>query len=88
MGVDILKQLFYLLKYALLHPIMHFRTYVGSEFWFCVNSHAIRTHSSTAGYNIQMIFSELPLIGHVRRTLTHFFVELSKKEGPMSVCEN
>ena len=81
MGVDILIWHYCPPKNALLYPMVHFSTYVVSEFWFCVNSHANRTHFSTAGYYFQMFFSECALIRRDRRALNQFFCRTVEKSG-------
>ena len=58
---------------------MHLSTYVGSEFCLCVKSHTYRTHLSTAGSNLLLIFSEMLFIGRVRQGLTHVFCRTVEK---------
>ena len=39
---------------CIVHPTMHFSAYVGSEFWFVLDSNAKGTHLTTEGYYFQL----------------------------------
>ena len=81
MGVDNLNWLYCLLINAFVHPSMHFSTYVGSEFWFVLDSNAKGTHLTTEGYYFQMFFSQkTSLIVRVRRALTQLFCRPVEKK--------
>ena len=87
--VDILNRLYYPPKNVFLHPMMHFSTYVGSEFWFVwiviLKEHTWQQRDITS----KCFF--LRIASYRTCTPSHdsiFCVHLSKKVGSMNVCEN
>ena len=79
MVVDIQNMAFCPSKYALLHTIVHFSTYVGSELENYVNSHTNKTQLSTAGYYFQMFSHKIQLSDVAAGAWAHFLLNSPKK---------